>query len=446
MKFSLTNNRATLLVSCALVASVACGNNDNNAVLPDARNDIDAARINADAGLEPVSVTVLDLKEGTPAATVGVIFQNPDGTLILRTTDAFGATSAVVQPGASVTVDQSAGGNGPLFRSILAIQPGDSLMFGAIDSNGSNGTLYVSVQITVPTPPEDSTGGIYFADSCGGSTGYNTGTTVGTIGLPPGCTVGSVAVATQPADGNDFVEYLAAPSQSLFNAQISIPGPWLASPAGTVTIENVPSQIIVDGVGVAVASGTNQLFGVYQSGTGGYQSSVVVTHHVPPVGDNVQVDVSLDDSAAGGHGDQEVLSSSLTGTSTIDASNVLLPWIDSATTFDDATRTIQWTTNGTGTPDVVMLAARYTVANGDSVEWAIIAPGDVTSVVLPTLPPVLTAFDASQDELGYGFEVQLVGSRPSVDYATIRANTNWDPKDAARAPWAKGNLTISQAH
>ena len=449
MKFSLTTAGAAWLASCALITSVACGNN-NSPTLPDAAQLPDArtidAQIHADAAIAPVNVTVLDPDTGIGAATVGVIFQNPDGSMILRTTDAFGITSATVHSGASVTAVQNGGPNSSL-RSLIAIEPGDSITFGAgvVSFNGTNGE---NVQVTIPAPAEDDTGNLAYSCSCCQTQQASSGQLTTNVGLLGGCTEATFAAATFNSDQSDFVEYLASSAQQAVtsDAQIELDGPWLASPQTDLTISNLASPIVVVDVDVAAMTGGNEIADVEQPGPLSYQSSVTISHHLPPIGEQEQTTLILND---GSGGRQSITVTSSSATTSIDASSLVLPWLDlEAPTYDSTTREISWTQTGPGSADFLMFEARYQLASGNQgVDWQVVAPPGASPIVLPQLPPSYVALDPTEAELdqGTGFSVTLVSDQPAVPYQTIRQAPIFSFKDSsiANMPWSTGTITIS---
>ena len=420
-------------------------NTDSSAAPQDANVDAVADAL-LDAAIPPdalprglVTVVIYD-DNGDPAAQNAVIFQDTDGTITETTTDITGTSAVTVNQGATVTVIQN--DRGTLLQSIEGVAPNDVLTFGQPSDTGG-GAFDLTLEV-----PDGGEGQVEteYGSACGISTVFGGFETSVGITVPFACSSVALLSDTRASiDGVlDYLLYVESNVQTITaDADLTIPGPWLNAPLTSLSIDNVPSPAIVTKFDESAWSGNSSITGISLPTPSTYQAQIPLSHHLPPFGDSVQVITEFTDGASGNQLFTEVANSPITE---IDASSVLLPWIDDYATYDAVSRNVQWSSTGSGNADIYFVVASYMDGNGDSVTWTVLAPGSATSSIeMPVLPVSQSVYEpGSAQSSDAEFVAQLIAGAPSLDYASIRQNHQYDEKfDVLILPRTFGNVTMS---
>ena len=432
-------NDRTLRAKKIAIASItvlltACGGSSNGTVdangAIDATNSIDSlpstpdAMVIPDAAIPAVNITVTDPTTQGPLSEVSVIFNNPDGSQILRTTDSFGTASAEAEAGASVTIVVAPTGNHLYYlQTIEGVQPGDSLaMTGA---GQPQRPILRGNSVTINFPQYDTLSVVDITATCAnGNNQVGAGETSGTLGVFISCTHARFAAVALDGNNSEPTAYLVSDDQQFSNGdQITLTGTWTTVPTITTEFTDVPSNVNPDFVDVTLLNETDDMldFAALNSSSDPTMSTFAIPS--PPIGqESYELNSNLYDG--GGDGVQIWTFSGATPPTQVDLGTSLLPWIDSAASYDVTSRQVQWPQMGSGTPDVIYSELGYSLATGDAVTWDVVAPGDDTTVTVPQLPPVYSFLDppALSGDGDSSVWVTLAASVPSASYSALRVN------------------------
>lgn len=345
----------------------------------------DASRDSTPGGVVTVIVgSMTDLDGVVPGAPV--VFVDTDQSVTYLHADSLGVAQARVHPGASVTViyDQ----NLVQYETVLDVQPGDQLVFGA-------GTGVDVPPITVTFTAYPDAGATYKLHSaCGSST------------VSPGTTTASHFACFAPVTNTDA--YVAAYLNSEVVATaavhgvdlrqpIVIPNVWTAATSLTVSYTGAPGRI------TAEFQDAPQSFSTFKDLETPYMGAL----NVPADGTKQYMRTDFEIGSA-----SESIWQRLTpGTSSyhLDIASHLLPEV--RVTYDPATRTIA----PTGTASLPNSLIDYSVVwgePGNPVSWEVLTH-TLGPVVLPELPADIR-------------DISGPGGTPGVLIITTPALTNWD--------------------
>lgn len=382
---------------CSVVAALGCGRVKNDpGGLPDAPPGPEDAR-----GRGRVVVTVLDPGgSGSPAVGARVVFLDPDGTLVKRTsTDTLGKADAEVLPGASVTAITSAS-NGHQIQTVLAIEPDDDLVIGVkADSTAAVGTF------TVEFPVEAGATSYRVAHACGVADPAAQTTTV-TFDLRANCRQPTMEVIVTAFDANGAALGFIAKQGVVTNAgKLTLVEGYTRMRTFTGAYSNIDSSL----ASLAMARRAPDIAGIAVTGAASSPFPATTTLEAPSTsGGSATIDTTMSRGAATRLvQNTQIVRQVIAGGAVsygLDVGAMLLPWI-SQPAYDAATRTLAFTKEGAGTgaPDAYQVVGRYTRTDpmgqtSTAYMWSIIGP-EATNLVLPVLPDELaelapTAADA----------------------------------------------------
>jgi hypothetical protein len=364
----------------------------------------------------PVQVTVVDPIGGAgPAVGATVVFIDPDGTLVKRVaTDAAGAASADVLPGASVTsiVLQSARYE---LETITGVTPGDVLLIGDRNPDASSiGT------VTVTYPVHTGAASYAVAYPCGVATSVGAATSV-TLNFAQHCKVDPFEVVVTPRNTDDEpqavtfkgdIPFVAGGSTAVTEGYRTF-GPFTAS------YTNVTSTI----TDIAVTRWAPDVFGFSATASTQTPTATTTINFGVPGSAGAWIGTQLVRSAAVQSFRQKVPGS--VRNYGLDVTATLLPWL-ARPSFDAATRRLVVAIDTTGTttakPDAVQVVASYrrasTSGGADTLfSWTVYAaePADLTLPVLPEELSALAPGAADQVTVGAAmFEADTVAGYDAV--------------------------------
>ncbi len=356
----------------ALIALAACGG--TTAVTSDAPPlppPIDA--------IAPGPATLAITNAGAPVAGVQVWFQAADGNVIAETTtDATGTASAVVAPGAIVTVLGPFGGAGDL-RTYVGVQPGDRL---TLDQPAVEN---VTMDVVVPVDPEASA--------------YLVFSTCGETVLPDMGTSGPVSFLGCDGTTDLMIESLFAdseePSGTLYvpNVTLTDGGTIDLSGMSYTTLQAQTFTYTYQNQSFFIAEACNELAGAHGvvldvCSSAGFETAAGTEYAFPvPMADATFVVDTQGNSFQGDNGQpysrQDILDwGPFSQGYQLDTGAAALPEFMAPPTFDSANHRITWNETIAGSvPD-------FTVAflAGGSFTWEIAAPYRSEAFDLPVLP------------------------------------------------------------
>ena len=386
-----------LVLLWAAVIGVACGEVKN--AQPDAAIDagIDAP---PDAPPGPVLVTVLSSTgNGAPDVTARVVFQDPQGALVLDAmVDAMGKAQALLPSGGAVTVVRVVSNtpttHNAILTTITGVKPGDDLVIGlkrrAVTAD-EGGATQMNVSYTtvagatyyqffyacgnggiVQTAPPNV---LAFRDSCHGASFDLLATAQGGTIVPPRFTYLSGVTHTS---GGSFTMPFGFTPMTTFTVNAT------NTPAEVTSISSSRWSLIENSVAAR------------QNGSvSGDPPAGAVTMTMPyaqGVGTSSQVEVTF--TRPGVTMQHQVRTATLASSISIDLGEYELPVL----TGQGVTRTgATWTAMTPGdAPDgqVLLWSADWTVgAQARSVNWDVIGPASLTGQPLPRLAAVLAEYD-----------------------------------------------------
>jgi len=409
---------ATLVASVsisALLASVttACGGS-SPITQPDATPS-DGPSHDAIGRRGSVSVTVNDLTALAVMANALVAFIDPDGTTTIAHTNASGHASALVAEGASVTVKYSDRD----LQTILDVQPGDDLVFGA-------GHSIPAPTVTISfTPLAEPTLDYFLFSSCTGGIPLPAGGgPIDLVHCDGSLTDADVYVLAtrRVADVSTAVASLLQQHVDLTaDKPIMMPDAWVPADSLEVSYTN---PIDIDEIITEVDDRDH--FAASQSAT---KPTWTTTVAIPSTGSDRRLrtivsaprSLSLSSSSPRTSADvdiAQILDDHLdltAATYTADVMARLRPWLSSIT-YDPATRMVSTTTEANAALDVD--AVQYQLYFGtdvpDAPRWSIYAP-TIASFVVPAVPDSF-------------FAGATIGMAASVDAAVYEtpALVGWD--------------------
>lgn len=410
-----------LAVSCVVLFVAACGD-----VLPgDPPGD--------GAPPEPVSVVVLTaLGDGAPDSAAKVVFQDPDGAVVLDSgVDAMGRAQAMLPRGGTVSAIRITDTPDQLTASITTttgVSPGDALTFGqqasaTITNQGgqttmtanfsqaanANGYTFFTPCGSVRTSSTVASATLGFRDSCHGATFDLLGTTL--AGDPRVPMFLFVKDVTYQSSGTFNIAALFAPMASFTIQMTNVPEPVSSINASRASmIENLPATSAgVDAVGDPPA-GTISLATPFPQGVG--------TRSELSIRLGRQADTAIFQR-------HEVHTAALGTSATVDLSQLQLPWISvPAATATGAT----WNVVAPGDPpDGMMLTWRGQWNDGTrpvSIAWSVVGPATTAGVTLPRLPAPYAAIDPGQQTVAV---TPLTGTLYLVDYDNLTGYDQFRP-------------------
>ncbi|HVK78195.1 MAG TPA: hypothetical protein VM734_33045 [Kofleriaceae bacterium] len=222
-----------------LLLGVGCGGGGGDD--GDPVGDPDAGGTTPDAADPDARVTVqvhvLDPAGfGTAAIGVPVVFIDPDGTLVLRTTsDTSGNAQADVRPGASVTVVHAGSGHFQM-RTVLGLDAARTIVI------GSTLNYPVTQTVTVGFPAHAGASSYVVHHPCGQT--YSTGGGVQIQGTDR-CKLSMADLVVEARDaGNSAIGFLVAPRVSLNDgASVNLAGTYQFAIEVNGAFTNVPADV-----------------------------------------------------------------------------------------------------------------------------------------------------------------------------------------------------------
>ena len=406
----------------------------------DARSTIDAADATIDATPpidavpQPVAITAIDNATHEALQGAEVVFQNPDGTVIEQTTDSAGTASATVAAGASVTVievDTSTFRGQPvnsyLLRSVEGVQPGDAITIDALDPNPFNlRQAFFSVHganyVTLDVPEIADAAFIWVVPLCDVGNGFpaeGANTTSISVEVSLDCTSAALWIIAFDAS-NAAIATIQIDSQSLpSNGTLTITQPWSTVSPNVLNLDHL-TGLTFDQLSLNVDRGDGNWLPLPELSivlADPSQDSVSIS--IPPIGVDYVTTAEFHDDLGGGElwtsiaANIEDLSFDIGGTA--------IPWIDQAQSYDSTSRQLTWTESAGTAPDAVIADSQYIDSNNESIEWTIVAPGDVVNLTVPTLPTLYAGLDVPIGQSNV-FSVTLFAALPSLSYDVARTS------------------------
>jgi hypothetical protein len=392
MNFFGLRSRLLKISTCLMLVLAACGGNliKND---PDGRKGDggpgDGSTIDAAPTVGAVDVTVYNNQNGLPESGSRVVFVAPDGvTTQSAFTDATGKVTRTITSGSTVHVVPIVGDT---LLTTLAVNPGDRLVFGR-----PAGKIMVGIvgTMTINLKNAPSGGGGFRATASGcafGVVDVGTATTLA-LNVRSGCDRFDLLIGALDANGTGNFTAVAFSANHAYveGGVIDSSSTWL--PVGDqLSLVNQPINVSrIFGIARRlILDGEMQL---QFSGNGGATSIGLSLPKLPTrssyettllhVNQSLKAIIATQIQPAG-------------APAVLDFSVTSLPWI-TAPVFDAATRKVQWTVDGSGTPTLKHVVVTYKIASGAPRTWTIVAPGDATTALtLPALPIELAAQDVT---------------------------------------------------
>jgi hypothetical protein len=438
------------LAYLCLVVLAACGGGGDN--LPDAPPGGPDAPMQPDAGPGIATITVtqedFDPTPGEPIAGADVAVFRPGGggTPTLYTTDASGVAMFPVEPGAPVwvardpAVPPTAFPGGPSFEGriyyLASVSPGDSIRLGGPPRGnpGTSGTLTINY-----TEYGGGTYGGYHDAFLADCTDFGDTSVAGTLtfntypysGQNRGCDGPGralVLTATSPASGLPLA-WLTVPDVATLPATIDATAQtWdAAGTTYTVNLSNHAADVTYAYAyyGSPASWHTFSSNGPVDTGTG----TLTVTEATLTTPAIVTTELYHQLGSP-----QFVVEQTATVPSTVSVDGAaLLPFI-STPSYDEPTRTIQWTdeTAGGVAPQLVTASFNYfDNVDGTQYRWTIYAPGTATELALPDVPDAIVSHDLRAGDLVYPdvWLIDVAGGSYSTVLSSIDLYRN-DPRSA----------------
>lgn len=409
----------------AILGSMACGEVKGTPI-DGPPIDIDAA---IDAPPAPVRVTVLNsLGDGLPDVTAKVLFQDPQGALVVEVpVDAMGKAEAMLPLGGSVTVVRVTTDNPTQLFAVLttvtAVKPGDDLTVGrkaaaTITSQGGQ------TQMTATFFPTGDATSYQFFHTCGTSFASTSPVTLTFRDSCHGATFDLIGVAsggtlTTPrffrvqninySAGGSFTIPVGFSTMSNFTVNV------MNTPADVSNISMTRSSMIEN---QAVAG--QGVVGVPAAGT----VSMVVPHPTS-AGTRSQVQVFYNRTGATSSMRHEMHTSTIATPVNIDLAQLEIPWL--ATPAMTATGGTWTAVTTAGTPDgqVMSYAGRWMEPTRlVTVSWRLIGPASMTGMQLPRLPAAYAHLDPQAQSVPVNI---FTGSLTMVDYDVVAGYDEFRP-------------------
>jgi hypothetical protein len=433
-------SRHTTVWASILAATIGCGG--GLPADPDAAPDAaiaDAAIADAvpdampDAMPASVVVHVRGRAGAGPSAGVPVLFHDPAGALVGRTTtDAQGVASGVVAAGGSITVVEA----GPrLLTTIAGVEPGDDLEVGDV---GTWDPPLRATSIVVPSGPDASDQ--YVAWGPCALSGFSSTTTVPVTLW--GCAPASgpvIAAAYKVLAGGQLgglSGFVYAPQVALVDGgTASIAGPWSPPIPFTLAVAGLPADSGGGNVDLVRYGGGRQLY-QYQSGSIAWTGSYAGTIQVAGGGDGVLVALGVD-HGGNSPGHTAILDyrpgAPTSWTADVAAALITRPLdvVEEVGELAPGGPTgptgVRWTMSGAGDHDGIVVRDEVVDANYDITRWTFVLPpaaAGARAYTYPALPPDLIPLWA--DRTTQFFTISAVET-PAASYAAFRrdAEPQW---------------------
>jgi hypothetical protein len=404
----------------------------------------------ADAPPEMGMVTVEYLGDSYDAVVAGhtVVFADNDGTQLgTEVTDADGKASHVIPRDATVTLVR-VGTYDVYAVTRIGVQPGETLRFGTTWQ-----PLPTIATMTVSWPSA-GTGYRYDVKTpCGGSASNYINATSTTITIDERCAgkTFDVYVARISTFNYDVHGYLMATAQTANDGgSITVTGTWSDNTQPLEGTYAVPTGTRISGL-LSATYDTRDYDGddVSMSGYTTSPTASLSYRLLPAPGSQLLHEVELERM---GQVQKQIVGRRFPYATQVgfDITSSLTTWIASAS-FDKASRTLTWSTETTQAADVVRANFAYNRSATQDVRWLVIAPGDVTSVVLPALPGELAVHGVTAQDTVTGalalVDVDRSFATIASDLGTWLARHNLislqRPIDWADAPTDLDHFTMS---
>ena len=415
------------VAACAVVLATGCGRLGFDAVSSPSDGEP------ADALPAPTTVTVETDQRGVAAAApqAGVLVWTnlASGELDdVGLTDGSGRASLHLDPGGAVTAAYAPAVSAVRafavevptshVRTVLAAQPGDTLVFGDV---GPVCDFTPRGTVTVSWAPVGGAVTYAVQTACNG---FSTATTIATWNL----------IASDP-DPSDLVIYaldgsgvpIAAAAKLSVGFgdgdQIAIASvDWSVPPAVTAELTGLPAQF------QATANLTVQTpLGVVDAGGGlvaiGLGSGTVTVAR-PSALANPRLTLGVVGMLAGVPAIQIQRVVPAGATVAIEPAGAAFPPVIAAPTWDTGSRTASWSLTNEGAADAYDVLVNRTDTTGNGLQWTVLAPFDaaVTSVQLPIAPAAAPVADPAQGTL---IEVLGVQTDHATGWADVRQRPEW---------------------
>jgi hypothetical protein len=384
-----------------LASLVAC--KPVEAKLPDSAVQMDSA---IDAPPSPVTVTVYDQGNSNSVVPgVPVVFVNPNGTAVAHpVTDSQGKASAIVLPGATVTVVYEPQPNRYQLFTYQAVKPGDNIIVGNNIDHSVVGTFTVHFSAA----PNATTYVVY--GPCGQT--YVSSTAAVPLTITKDCKVDMMEIQVHAflANGTS-AGYVSMSNVPFANGSVTMPTtytPYISVNAiyqGLVGIGSIETQRFSPAdTRYGTQPVSNSVSGsTFSNGVAGpaAATAAIETYYYQTAGSQQQVIESLGGSAT---------------TYSSDAATTLLPWF--GTVSFDLTGKIVVPLDHTGTtmdaPDFFYAQASFQrmVSTNiyNTVDWVVAGPTP-SDVTLPTMPDDLAFLNPkSSDTAGIPQAIMLESS------------------------------------
>lgn len=355
----------------------------------------DASNTAADAGRGTVHVTVFDPGgQGVPAVGATVLFFDPDGSLVKRTsTDTNGRAEADVLPGTSVT---SVASTTTLYdlETVLAVKPGDDIAMGPHPDNSPDGIF----NVTFSTFSGSTPGTTRYTVSGPCLAGFNTppvGTKSVTLAtsVSPFCKTNPMEIVVTADNTGDVITMLDQTGIPFVNnGSVTMSSQYQAPLDFKASYTNIHPIISSLSLGRSVPVG-----GVVQSFRNVMTPPAMLSVAFPgAIGAEAQVETTVDKGTV--QPAIQRVRQNLSGSAAsygLEVGATLLPWLDTPS-FDPTGRTLLVPIDSTGTtngkPDAFRIVASYprtdAASNKIFYTWTLYAP-EPADITLPMLPPDL---------------------------------------------------------
>jgi hypothetical protein len=408
----------TFIAAFATIALTSC----NGKVLgkpdaiggDDATTGTDGSNIDAAPMFGPAEVTVYNAN-GVLESGSRVLFVSPDGSTVESAfTDATGKVSRNISSGSTVHVVPTVGDT---LLTTLAVNPGDKLVYGRFNP-GLQGTLG-TMTVRLRNPPQGG-GGFRALYGCATGSVNDAAATTLTVGLRPGCEQFDLLIGVLDSNGtaNHTAWSYSTGHTFVDGGIIDSSTNWVPQGAVQIALQNKPSNVggTIYGTANYRIAGGEAWTGITGPGTA---VSLGSPFPILPIPSRFEVTLNHSNLSLKPMTTSQLLP--IGAAPAIDFAPTSLPWM-TMPTYDAATRKIQWTVDGTGTPTMTHALITYKTNAGAPRTWIIVAPGAATtSMALPTLPPELSAQDLAT-ATNIVPQVQLLRFNAPLTYNEVRGD------------------------
>ena len=390
----------TSVFSFALLATVGCGEDpakfaDAPTVVVDAPPAIDAIQ----AGV--VKVTVV--RAGGPAASVPVVFQNADDSVVASSptsTDATGVASATMNPGGTVTVVLPTLA-GPSARptevyTFIGVKPGDDLLVG----RRTNIDAPLTASLKLALLPRGAT--VDVRTSCGNFQGL--ANTSIAMQIPSTCTTVDVFVSARNINNSELGTFFKG-NVPVTAGTIDVAAEVIkVSKAHTFTLSNIPAttmgaQISAEALAGALSVRVPETASVnFPTPLGTNRSGDIM---LPDIAGDVALSMQMSRTISSV---QFAVERAPLGPLTVDLTAAQIPWILSEPLFDAGGSQFAWTESSDGTAETVIVNAQVARAavppatQGESWSHQVVAPHAIGLLRMPVLPVALSNFNVKSTD------------------------------------------------